>query len=176
MLPGYNPSMPLLSILFALSLSTAVPPADLGDALCTPRMQIEQPAACPAVGPGMYAAEFAAASLPAAVPELPLAPLERYDPVVPFKYAKVVTPEAPVFASPAEGVAGTVARTLGSLLEFGYRTFGLKGEPRLTRFLASELALSHYYDISRAKRDFGYRPQLSLEEAVERTVAYFKQV
>ena len=86
--------MPLLSILFALSLSTAVPPADLGDALCTPRMQIEQPAACPAVGPGMYAAEFAAASLPAAVPELPLAPLERYDPVVPFKYAKVVTPEA----------------------------------------------------------------------------------
>jgi len=70
----------------------------------------------------------------------------------------------------------SLARTLGGLLEFGYRTFGLKGEPRLTRFLANELALSHYYDISRAKRDFGYKPQLSLEEAVERTVAYFKQV
>lgn len=67
------------------------------------------------------------------------------------------------------------ARIVGGLLEFIYRTFRLKGEPRLTRFLANELALSHYYDISRAKRDFGYQPQVSMAEAVERTVAYFRE-
>ncbi|MCB0163177.1 MAG: NAD-dependent epimerase/dehydratase family protein [Anaerolineae bacterium] len=68
----------------------------------------------------------------------------------------------------------SLARTLGGAMEFAYRTFNLKGEPRLTRFLANELALSHYYDISRAKQDFGYQPQVTMEESVQRTVAYFK--
>jgi nucleoside-diphosphate-sugar epimerase len=44
-------------------------------------------------------------------------------------------------------------------LEAAYNTLPLKGEPRLTRFLANELAMSHYYDISRAKVDLGYKPQ-----------------
>jgi nucleoside-diphosphate-sugar epimerase len=66
------------------------------------------------------------------------------------------------------------ARRIGSAMEFAYRRFSLKGEPRLTRFLADELALEHYYDISAAKRDLGYQPQLTMAEAVERTVAYFK--
>lgn len=106
--------MALLHLLFAIALTTAAPPAASGEALCTPQLQIEQPAACPLIGPGAYAAEFAAAHVPAAIPELPLAPLTRYDPVVDFKYARVTTPEAPVFASPADGVAGVVARLLGT--------------------------------------------------------------
>jgi len=61
------------------------------------------------------------------------------------------------------------------VLEFAYRTLPLKGEPRLTRFLANELAMSHYYDISRAKHDLGYEPQVSMEEATRRTVAYLKR-
>lgn len=68
-----------------------------------------------------------------------------------------------------------VARAIGAVLEFAYRTFRLKGEPRLTRFLASELAMSHYYDISRAKEDFDYRPQVSIEEGLRRTVEYFRE-
>jgi nucleoside-diphosphate-sugar epimerase len=68
-----------------------------------------------------------------------------------------------------------VARTAGGLLEFIYRTFRLKGEPPLTRFLANELALDHYYNISRAKKELGYRPQASMDEAVRRTIDHFKQ-
>lgn len=68
-----------------------------------------------------------------------------------------------------------LARAIGAILVFTYRTLRLKGEPRLTPFLASELALSHYYDISRAKQDFGYRPQVSMKEGLRRTVAYFKE-
>jgi nucleoside-diphosphate-sugar epimerase len=67
-----------------------------------------------------------------------------------------------------------LARRLGSFMEFSYRTFPLKGEPRLTRFLANELALDHYYDISKAKRELGYRPQYAMVEAIDLTVEYFK--
>jgi nucleoside-diphosphate-sugar epimerase len=68
-----------------------------------------------------------------------------------------------------------LARALGGVLEWGFRTFKLDGEPRLTRFLASELAIDHYYDIGRAKRDFGFSPQVSIEEGLARTVEYFKK-
>lgn len=64
------------------------------------------------------------------------------------------------------------ARAIGAAMEWTYRTFHLSGEPKMTRFLASELAMSHYYDISRAKRDFGYQPQFSMEAALEKTLAY----
>ena len=77
--------------------------ADQGEALCVPQLQVAAPAACPAVGPGAYAANTAQARLPEVIPDLPLAPLERYDPVVEFTYGRVTTPEAPLFASPADG-------------------------------------------------------------------------
>jgi nucleoside-diphosphate-sugar epimerase len=67
------------------------------------------------------------------------------------------------------------ARTIGMVLESAYRILPLKGEPRLTRFLASELALSHYYDISRAKRDFNYQPQFTMEQGLEKTLVFFTQ-
>lgn len=63
------------------------------------------------------------------------------------------------------------ARALGGALEGLHRALRLPGEPRMTRFLASELAQSHFYDISRARRDFGYAPQISMAEARARLIA-----
>jgi nucleoside-diphosphate-sugar epimerase len=63
-------------------------------------------------------------------------------------------------------------RAIGSVLELTYRLMRLRGEPRLTRFLASELALDHYYDISRAKKELGYTPAYTMAQAMEKTVAY----
>ena len=65
-----------------------------------------------------------------------------------------------------------VARIIGAAMEGAYRTFRLAGEPRMTRFLASELAMDHYYDISRAKKDFGYHPQFSMAETLEKTLPF----
>jgi nucleoside-diphosphate-sugar epimerase len=62
-----------------------------------------------------------------------------------------------------------------SILELGYKILPLPGEPRLTRFLAYELAMSHYYDISRAKRDLGYAPSLDMQSVTEKIVAYLKK-
>lgn len=68
-----------------------------------------------------------------------------------------------------------MARTAGAFWETVYRVLRLKGEPRITRFLASELALSHYYDISRAKSAFDYAPQFTMAQAREKTLAWLAQ-
>jgi len=73
------------------------------------------------------------------------------------------------------GVPLAAARAIGGALEVAHRAFKLPGEPRLTRFLANELALDHYYNIARAKQDLGYRPRFTLEEAIQKTVAYFNR-
>ncbi len=68
----------------------------------------------------------------------------------------------------------TTARMIGAGMEWAYRAFRLAGEPKMTRFLANELALDHYYDISRAKKDFGYHPRLSMDEALEKTLPFLR--
>ena len=61
-----------------------------------------------------------------------------------------------------------MAKNLGWVLEGIYRVFGIAGEPRMTRFLAGQLATSHYFDISRARRDFNYEVRVSPEEGMKR--------
>ncbi len=61
-----------------------------------------------------------------------------------------------------------VARALGAGLEAIWRTLRLSGEPPMTRFLALQLGTSHYFDISRAREDFGYRPEVSTAEGLRR--------
>lgn len=68
-----------------------------------------------------------------------------------------------------------IARGAGALMAASYRVLRLSGEPPLTPFLASELAQSHYYDITRARRDLGYAPQFTMAEATERTIAWMRQ-
>ena len=57
---------------------------------------------------------------------------------------------------------------LGIVMESAYRMCGLTGEPRMTRFLASQLAKAHYFDMSRASQDFGYLPGVSTDEGMRR--------
>ena len=57
---------------------------------------------------------------------------------------------------------------LGAVLERVHRLLRLQGEPGMTRFLAAQLSTSHYFDIRRAQRDFGYRPAVSTEEGMRR--------
>jgi nucleoside-diphosphate-sugar epimerase len=55
-------------------------------------------------------------------------------------------------------------------LELAYGLFGARSEPRMTRFLAAQLALAHYFDISAAKRDLGYSPRVSTAEGIENLI------
>ena len=38
----------------------------------------------------------------------------------------------------------------------------------MTRFLADELSAAHWFDISAAKKDLGYAPEISIEEGLSR--------
>lgn len=62
-----------------------------------------------------------------------------------------------------------VAKTAGTVLETAHRIFGLSGEPKMTRFVAAQLATSHWFHIDAARRDLGYEPRFTLNEALERT-------
>ena len=60
---------------------------------------------------------------------------------------------------------------IGAAMEAVYRAFRIGGEPRMTRFLAAQLAKHHYFDITRARTDFGYSPQVSTSEGMRRLAA-----
>lgn len=55
-----------------------------------------------------------------------------------------------------------------AISELAHTVFPLRGEPRLTRFLVEEMSTSHWFNISAAKRDFGYRPVVSMEQGFAR--------
>lgn len=61
-----------------------------------------------------------------------------------------------------------VAYAAGRICEMTYSLIPKLGEPPMTRFVACNLALSHWFDISAAKRDFGYEPVVSTEEGLQR--------
>ncbi len=50
---------------------------------------------------------------------------------------------------------------IGAVMEAVYGTLRLGGEPRMTRFLAAQLGMAHYFDIGKARRDFGYEARVS---------------
>lgn len=65
-------------------------------------------------------------------------------------------------------ISKRTAWTIGAILEFSYKLLTIRSEPRMTRFLAEELATAHWFDISAAKRDLGYSPKISTEEGLAR--------
>lgn len=64
---------------------------------------------------------------------------------------------------------------LGAFLEFVYKLSGKKEEPKMTRFTATQLATSHYFNITNARRDLRYQPEVSGEEGLRRLAAWVKE-
>jgi nucleoside-diphosphate-sugar epimerase len=67
-----------------------------------------------------------------------------------------------------------VAKALGFVFEKLYKTFKLKGEPPITRWVAGELSTAHWFNIEKAKNDFSYVPEVSIEEGLKRLTEYYK--
>jgi 2-alkyl-3-oxoalkanoate reductase len=65
-------------------------------------------------------------------------------------------------------VSPQLAYAAGIVCEGLWRTLKLAGEPPMTRFVARELATAHWFDISAARRDLGYEPEVSIEEGLRR--------
>ena len=64
-----------------------------------------------------------------------------------------------------------VAYAIGATCEALWTLLPMRGEPPLTRFLAEQLATTHWYDMAPARRDFGYVPRVSIAEGLRRLAA-----
>jgi nucleoside-diphosphate-sugar epimerase len=73
-----------------------------------------------------------------------------------------------------KAISYRMAYGLGIFFEGIYSLFRLSSEPRMTRFLASQLAKSHYFNIEKAKKELGYSPLVSHEEGLERLIDYYQ--
>lgn len=71
-------------------------------------------------------------------------------------------------------ISPELAYKIGVVLEKIYKLFRLKGEPRMTRFVAHELSTAHWFDLSAAKRDFAYNPEISFDEGIDRLHKWLK--
>lgn len=63
------------------------------------------------------------------------------------------------------------AYAVGVICEGLWQVLPLKGEPPMTRFLAEQLATSHWYSMEPARRDFGYVPKVGIAEGLLRLQA-----
>lgn len=72
------------------------------------------------------------------------------------------------------GIPKSVAVLLGAVVEAIHLALKLPGEPRMTRFLAEELSTSHWFDISAARRELKYAPQVSVEEGLRRLQSWLQ--
>ncbi len=64
-----------------------------------------------------------------------------------------------------------VAYLGGAFLEALYGLLSIQNEPKMTRFLAEQLAKSHYFSIEKARDELGYEPTISTKEGLERLLA-----
>lgn len=58
------------------------------------------------------------------------------------------------------------ARAIGCACEAAWSVLPLASEPPMTRFIATELATDHWFDISAARRDLGYVPRVGMAEGL----------
>lgn len=75
-----------------------------------------------------------------------------------------------------KSISSRVAYAVGAVLETVYSAAHLSGEPPMTRFLAQQLGGTHYYDTSKAARDFGYAPLVSVAEGLRRLEPELRQL
>ncbi len=68
-----------------------------------------------------------------------------------------------------------VAFAAGVVLEAVYGMLRIEAEPPITRFVAEQLATAHWFDISAARRDLGYRPAISIEEGLRRVTQWWRE-
>ncbi len=70
-------------------------------------------------------------------------------------------------------VSYETAWKIGVVMEVIFKLLPFAGEPPMTRFVAGQLAHSHYFDISAAEEDFDYHVVIHPEEALQNTITWF---
>ena len=77
-------------------------------------------------------------------------------------------------AKPGRTLSRGPARRLGAFLELLHTLLPALGEPPLTRFVAEQLANSHYFSHARAAQDFGYAPLVDSATGMKRLLEWLR--
>jgi nucleoside-diphosphate-sugar epimerase len=67
-----------------------------------------------------------------------------------------------------KGISPRVAYGVGAVCEAVYGMLGVAREPPMTRFVARQLSTAHWFDLTAARRDLGYVPQVTVAEGLSR--------
>jgi nucleoside-diphosphate-sugar epimerase len=70
-------------------------------------------------------------------------------------------------------VPARAAMAAGLALEVIHRVLGLPHEPMMTRFVAQQLSMPHWFDLTAARRDLGYQPRVTADEGLRRLRAHW---
>jgi len=79
------------------------------------------------------------------------------------------------YPHPARKIPHKAAHAAAGALEFIYSLIPFSPEPPLTRLSVSMMANSTTLDISAAKNELGYQPNISVEEGVQRFLKWWKE-
>jgi len=64
-------------------------------------------------------------------------------------------------------VSPNLAYAIGVIMETVYKLLNITSEPFMTRFVAKQLSVAHWYDLSAAKKDLGYQPLVDIDEGMD---------
>ena len=68
------------------------------------------------------------------------------------------------------------AYLLGNSLEKIWRIFHLKGEPPMTRFVASQLSHDHWFSNESAQKDLGYKPIKDMKKSLDDSLDWLRKL
>jgi nucleoside-diphosphate-sugar epimerase len=97
------------------------------------------------------------------------------EPIECWKWITMILEQAGLKA-PRKRIPLVVAYFMGACLEAGFRGLGRKDEPPMTRFVAKQLGLDHYFSIAAARRDLGYQPRVNRQNLLETMDSWLKQL
>ena len=72
---------------------------------------------------------------------------------------------------PKKSISLASAYRIGAILESIYRVARIQAEPPMTRFVALQLGIDHYFDISAARNFLGYTPRENRDARIEELAA-----
>jgi nucleoside-diphosphate-sugar epimerase len=77
---------------------------------------------------------------------------------------------------PSKRITLTSAYRIGLILETIYRVARIKSEPPMTRFVALQLGVDHYFSIQSARDRLGYNPEMNRQQELERISPWLQQL
>ncbi|MFO0940248.1 MAG: NAD-dependent epimerase/dehydratase family protein [Pirellulales bacterium] len=77
---------------------------------------------------------------------------------------------------PEKSISFGAAYRIGAILETIYKLMSRKTEPPMTRFVAAQLALDHYFSIEKARRLLGYQPAVDIDAEFHRCSSWLRSL